>query len=547
MKRYLFIALALFTACKKQSAQDQLTTSGLVKTITTGLLASPAGDVVGKVVVGYQGWFSCENDGSPIQTIWDHWALDNRLPTVSNNQNKSWPDTREYTTLFQTGMPNLGDGQPAKLFSSFTAQTVDTHFRWMQENGIDVAALQRFNAVGNTLSDAVIQKARAAAEAHHVKFYIMYDITGWDNFESELPADWDNKMSGYTQSTAYATQNGKPVVCIWGLGFADRKMTPAAEIAVINRLKEKGCYVIGGVPHEWRNYIQPGALNFDPVFKALNMISPWMIGAIGDSQGSDSFYTNVNIPDMAYCKANGIDYQPCVAPGDLSERQRVHGDFMWRQFYNMIRLGAQGIYVSMFDEYGEGNQIAKAAEDASMIPVGSNILGLDEDGVRCSADYYLRLTADGAKMLKGLIPLTSLRPTEPVIGGGAVHLPPFGKSVIIKGYNNLYASSENGNGPMYCNTVRADIWETFTVENAGNGKVALKSMGRYVSSENGAVPMTCNRTTIGPWEMFDYVVNNDGSVSLRGNNGKYVSQEDGTKPMICDRSVAGIWENFNIN
>ena len=27
---------------------------------------SPPGDVVGKVTVGYQGWFSCAGDGAPI-------------------------------------------------------------------------------------------------------------------------------------------------------------------------------------------------------------------------------------------------------------------------------------------------------------------------------------------------------------------------------------------------------------------------------------------------------------------------------------------------
>ncbi len=31
-----------------------------------------------------------------------------------------------------------------------------------------------------------------------------------------------------------------------------------------------------------------------------------------------------------------------------------------------------------------------------------------------SSDYYLRLTRDGGKMLKGEIPLTFTRPTKPV-------------------------------------------------------------------------------------------------------------------------------------
>jgi hypothetical protein len=33
--------------------------------------------------------------------------------------------------------------------------------------------------------------------------------------------------------------------------------------------------------------------------------------------------------------------QPCVLPGDVSANQRVHGDFMWRQFYNMVRAATR--------------------------------------------------------------------------------------------------------------------------------------------------------------------------------------------------------------
>ncbi|HEY3608718.1 MAG TPA: twin-arginine translocation signal domain-containing protein, partial [Pseudonocardiaceae bacterium] len=35
--------------------------------------ASPAGDVVGKITVGYQGWFAAIGDGSPINAWW-HWS-----------------------------------------------------------------------------------------------------------------------------------------------------------------------------------------------------------------------------------------------------------------------------------------------------------------------------------------------------------------------------------------------------------------------------------------------------------------------------------------
>ena len=38
----------------------------------TALAGSPQGDVVGKVTVGYQGWFSCAGDGAPIGGWWHY-------------------------------------------------------------------------------------------------------------------------------------------------------------------------------------------------------------------------------------------------------------------------------------------------------------------------------------------------------------------------------------------------------------------------------------------------------------------------------------------
>jgi hypothetical protein len=134
---------------------------------------------------------------------------------------------------------------------------------------------------------------------------------------------------------------------------------------------------------------------------------------------------------------------------------------MWRQFYNMVRVGAQGIYISMFDEYGEGNQIAKTAETAAMVPAGSGLWALDEDGTLCSSDYYLRLTADGGRMLKGQIPLTPTRPTRPVVSGGGTT-----RVISLRAHAN----------------------------------------SRYVGAEGaGAQALIANRTAVGPWEEFDLI------------------------------------------
>jgi hypothetical protein len=394
----------------------------------TASAASGPGDVVGKITVGYQGWFACIGDGAPINGWW-HWTQNwSQPPSPTNTGIKCWPDMRDYTNTYQTSYAALGNGQPATLFSSYDQQTVNTHFLWMQQNNIDTAALQRFNPTGGEgpTRDAMATKVRAAAESYGRKFYIMYDVSNWTNMQSEIKTDWTNKMSAHTASSAYAKQNGKPVVCIWGFGFNDpnHPFTADACLDVVNWFKGQGCYVIGGVPREWRTGTggsQPGFLG---VYHAFNMISPWMVGAIGNVTEADNAYTTYTVPDQADCNANGIDFQPCVLPGDVSGRQRAHGDFMWRQFYNMVRAGVQGIYISMFDEYNEGNQIAKTAETQAWVPTNSGFLALDEDGTACSSDYYLRLTGDGGRMLKGQLALTPTRPTQPVVPNGGDTTPP---------------------------------------------------------------------------------------------------------------------------
>ncbi|MFD4558028.1 discoidin domain-containing protein [Streptomyces sp. NPDC058469] len=405
-------------------------TTGAAETVLapTASAAGAPGDVVGKITVGYQGWFACTGDGAPINGWW-HWTQNwSQPPSPTNTGISCWPDVREYTNTYQTSYAALGNGQPAKLFSSYDQQTVNTHFLWMQQNNIDTAALQRFNPTGGEgpTRDAMATKVRSAAESYGRKFYIMYDVSNWTNMQSEIKTDWTNKMSAHTVSSAYAKQNGKPVVCVWGFGFNDpnHPFTADACLDVVNWFKGQGCYVIGGVPREWRTGTggsQPGYLG---VYHAFNMISPWMVGAIGNVTEADNAYTTYTVPDQADCNANGIDFQPCVLPGDVSGRQRAHGDFMWRQFYNMVRAGVQGIYISMFDEYNEGNQIAKTAETQAWVPTNSGFLALDEDGTACSSDYYLRLTGDGGRMLKGQLALTPTRPTQPVVPTSGDTAPP---------------------------------------------------------------------------------------------------------------------------
>jgi hypothetical protein len=380
----------------------------------------------------------------------------------------------------------------------------------------------------------------------------MYDVTGWTSMQPEIKADWTAKMSAHTASSAYARQNGKPVVCIWGFGYFDNNHPWDAGtcLDVVNWFKGQGCYVIGGVPREWRTGDGGSRPGFIDVYHAFNMLSPWMVGAIGDANGSDWIYQNLNVPDQADCTAHGIDYQPCVLPGDVSARQRVHGDFMWRQFYNMVRVGAQGIYISMFDEYGEGNQIAKTAETAAMVPAGSGLWALDEDGTACSSDYYLRLTADGGRMLKGQLPLTPTRPTQPVVSGGGGGT---GTVVSFRAHANgrLVTAENAGAQPLIANRTAIGGWEQFDLIDLGGGNVALRAHanGRYVCAESaGTQPLIANRTAIGGWETFQLIHHPDGSVSLRALvNNQYVCAEDaGAASLIANRTAIGGWEQFDL-
>ncbi len=393
-----------------------------------------SGDIIGKIYAGYQGWFNCYGDSSPVAR-WRHWSAGTYqsnagAPAPGYISFELYPDVREYTNLYQTNLGNLNNGQPAKLFSSYSEQTVNKHFEWMQTYGIDGAALQRFggelaDSVFKSNRDSIASKVKTASETYGRKFYIMYDISGMSsNFDTILKNDWTGTITGtlnLTASGAYAKQDGKPVVCIWGIGFNDRPGDAAQSLNLVNWFKAQGCYVIGGVPTQWRKCIDDSKAGFENVYKAFNMISPWSVGRFGDQAGADQFKNNQLVPDLSYCNANGIAYQPVMFPGfawsnwnggTRNQIPRQHGDFMWRQAYNMKSLGISTGYIAMFDEYDEGTAIAKAAENSSMIPNNQYFLTLDADGVACSSDFYLRLSGDITRMMKGQIPLTATHPTS---------------------------------------------------------------------------------------------------------------------------------------
>jgi hypothetical protein len=383
-------------------------------------------DVVGKVTVGYQAWFVCPGDGSP-RNSWVHWS-GGAAPSASNQTFEIFPDVREFTNLFQTGYAPLGNGEPARLFSSYSDQTIAKHFEWMKIYEIDCAALQRFGSelrhppIREHRNDIAV-KVKQAAEASGRKFFIMYDISGWKSFATDLVADCTNSIAGslaLTASKAYARHGGKPVICIWGVGFTHTPGDPAQFLDVIHELQSQGFFVIGGVPSYWRTGTRDSKSGFENVYRSLDMIQPWTVGRFNNLDGADHYKIKELSNDLLFCRTNGIAFQPVVFPGfswsnwhggPRNAIPRLHGDFLWRQFFNLRSLGINTTYVAMFDEYDEGTAIAKAAEDSSMIPKDQYFLTLDADGIHCSSDFYLRLVRDGRSMLNGKTGLTPHHPT----------------------------------------------------------------------------------------------------------------------------------------
>ena len=139
-----------------------------------------------QLFMGYQGWFACPGDGSPIDG-WVHWFVaETRNPNAVNVTVDMWPDTSEMKTEDLCATPfTLPDGSPAYLYSNFNQNVVLKHFQWMEEYGINGVFFQRFLAplrdrryVG--LLNQSIGNVRVSAEAYGRTFAVMYDVSGHD-------------------------------------------------------------------------------------------------------------------------------------------------------------------------------------------------------------------------------------------------------------------------------------------------------------------------------------------------------------------------------
>jgi len=388
--------------------------------------------MTGKVLCGYQGWFTAKGDGAGRG--WFHY---DRRGVFKPGQCTIdfWPDVSEldddekYPTPFRHR-----NGDVAHVFSSMNRKTVLRHFRWMREYGIDGVFVQRFavetlHAKGRNHCDTVLKHCREGANRNGRAYAVMYDLSGLRAGQmTRVVDDWkrlldEMRITRGTSDRAYLRHNARPVVAVWGIGFNDGRKYTLAECArlvdfLANDPKYGRCTVMLGVPTGWRTFDRDSVK--DPalhrVILKAHVVSPWTIGRYHSVATAARHGRERLQPDIAWCKARGKEYLPVVFPGfswhnmqprfPLDQIPRRGGRFLWKQFVEAKKAGATMIYQAMFDEMDEGTAIFKCTNNP---PVGASRF-LTYEGL--PADHYLWLVGMGGRLLRGEIQPTAKMPTR---------------------------------------------------------------------------------------------------------------------------------------
>ncbi|BDS06856.1 hypothetical protein NT6N_18960 [Oceaniferula spumae] len=392
-------------------------------TLTVFSSQSIADGLTGKVMCGYQGWFRAPGDNSGYG--WRHYSTTEKFkpghctidlwPDVSE-----LPESEQYPTEFRHA-----DGSVAKVYSPVNAATVDVHFKWMSDYGIDGVFLQRFvvstrDPKFRKTLDQVLLNCRKAAVKHNRQWTLTYDLSGLKPGEINLLIeDWkrlkkDHKVGSLTHDTSYLMHRGKPLITLWGLGFSDRPFDFQAWQTLIDFFKNDpefgGCSIMVGVPSYWRT-LNRDAVN-DPrlhkLLKQVDVISPWTVGRYGTPDQAEQFIRKTTTADLAWCKTENIDYLPVAFPGfswqNLQRTRdkkakfdaipRQEGAFLWSQCWSYKQAGAASLFVAMFDELDEGTAIFKYSNNP---PVGASRFLAEKN---LPNDHYLWLTGKARELFQ---------------------------------------------------------------------------------------------------------------------------------------------------
>lgn len=370
----------------------------------------------GLVMAGYQGWFNTPGDNAGRG--WYHYkGKDGFRPGSACFD--MWPDVSEYEKTYKTPFV-FDDGSHAFLPSSYDSTTVDTHFRWMREYGVDGVFMQRFvseirGESGRRHFNTVLGNAMAAANKYGRAICVMYDLSGMGADEDSVVLNdirnlaAEHSLMNHSANPSYLYHRGRPLVAVWGVGFNDSRKYGLRETErIVETLKDLGFSVMLGIPTHWRllgEDTSPDSKLHD-IIRRCDIIMPWFVGRY--TEATFEGYKPLIKADIEWSRANGVDYAPLCYPGfswqNLQYPQqgtlsvpRNGGSFFWKQLSYAVEVGAEMIYVAMFDEIDEGTAIFKCAGRVPLAYPGSTFLPLEE-GV--SPEHYMRLAGKAGEMLR---------------------------------------------------------------------------------------------------------------------------------------------------
>lgn len=369
---------------------------------------------------GYQGWFRCPGD--PAGEGWRHWSRNRSRIAPETLTFEMWPDLSDLGADEKYEAPGFttSDGKQAYLYSAANPNTVERHFKWMEEYGIDGVFLQRFLVeLGDPSTDRVLANVRAAARSSGRAYALCYDLSGArkDKLYDQLVNDWKRLVDAakVTQDPRYLHHNGKPVLVVWGF-FGDR-FDAALAHRIIDFFKNDpkyGVTLVGGCQWYWRREKDP---EWARAFRRFDVISPWNVGNTTQSDGRKYAATGYWKDDQAEARKANVAYLPVIYPGfgwtnlkgKAAARQtipRLGGEFYWRQFSEAADLGIDMAYVAMFDEVDEGTAIFKVSNSPPTQAHFETFDGLP-------SDWYLRLTGEGTKLIRGELKNSRELPIKP--------------------------------------------------------------------------------------------------------------------------------------
>lgn len=365
----------------------------------------------GLVMAGYQGWFNASGDGAG-RGFYHYQGKQGFKPGSCSVD--FWPEVSEYEKTYPTRF-RMANGDTARVFSSHDESTVNTHFKWMKQYGLDGVFMQRFvseikNPKGKKHFNKVLSSAMKASTKYDRAICVMYDLSGMHpgdeqvvlNDIDELTKEYDLKKR--KQVPGYLFHNGAPLVTLWGVGFNDKRAYGLSEVeTMVKGLKARGFSVMLGVPTYWRELKNDAVRDakLHELITSCDIIMPWFVGRYNET--SYEKFKAILSPDIAWCKEKKVDYVPLCFPGFSWKNMqgegslfipRNKGAFLWKQYAGAIAAGSEMLYVAMFDEIDEGTAIFKCATE---VPVGASQFVPVEEGLK--SDHYLWLTGEAKAML----------------------------------------------------------------------------------------------------------------------------------------------------